>query len=421
MDILLLGANGFIGRHLEHALLQAGYRVRRGVHAGPARCRVRDVIVDYAKDQRVDDWVPRLSSVGAVINAVGILTESRDQRFEDIHVKAPQALFQACVQAGITKVIQISALGADEAATSQYHLSKKAADDFLASLDLNWVVVQPSLVYGCDGASSQMFRTIASLPLIPVPGEGMQALQPIYVDDLCACVVRLLDSSAPKRCRIPLVGPYPIAYRTLLGTYREKLGLPPGRFMNIPLSLLKFAAHVTRWFPGSALTPETLAMLERGNTADPAMTKRLLGQCPRPINSFLTPKGSAELRLKAQLGWLVPLLKFSIALLWIFSGVVSLGVYPIGDSLKLLAALGLQGATALFSLYGLAALDIALGLAVCFKPGRTLWATMFALVLFYSIGIAIFLPEYWLHPFMPVGKNLPILAILVLLYTLEKC
>ena len=83
-----------------------------------------------------------------VVNAVGILRESGNATFQALHVDAPVALFHACVQADVKKVVQISALGADTEAASRYHLSKKHADDTLAELPIRWVIMQPSLVFG---------------------------------------------------------------------------------------------------------------------------------------------------------------------------------------------------------------------------------------------------------------------------------
>jgi uncharacterized protein YbjT (DUF2867 family) len=102
-------------------------------------------------------------------------------------------------------VIQVSALGADAGAASRFHLSKRAAaDGFLATLNLEWVIVQPAFVYGLDG-TSRMFRQIASLPLLPVPGSGQQSIQPIHIDDLCLAMVHLLVAGAVIRRRIPLI------------------------------------------------------------------------------------------------------------------------------------------------------------------------------------------------------------------------
>jgi uncharacterized protein YbjT (DUF2867 family) len=146
--ILLTGASGFIGRHLAHTLLAHGHDViatsRRPGQA--ARPGLREVAADFSRDIEPAAWLPRLVGVDVVINAVGILRESPGQRFDLLHDRAPRALFAACADAGVKLVIQLSALGADQHATSRYHMSKKAADDYLRGLGLPAVILRPSLV-----------------------------------------------------------------------------------------------------------------------------------------------------------------------------------------------------------------------------------------------------------------------------------
>src|SRR5215210_925495 len=192
--VLLLGATGFIGRRLLEVLRDAGYGVVCGVRDAAAIPQCRCIPVDFMRDQDEADWLPRLAGVDFVINAVGILRESSRATFDSLHVAAPVAVFRASASAGVKKIVQISALGADDAAVSRYHLSKKRADDALAALDVPWVIVQPSLVFGEGGESAALFSRLAAYPIVPVPGDGAQQIQPVHLDDLAAAIVRVLDS-----------------------------------------------------------------------------------------------------------------------------------------------------------------------------------------------------------------------------------
>lgn len=110
------------------------------------------------------------------------------------------------------------------------------------------------------------------------------------------------------------------------------------------------------------------------------------------------------------------LVRYTLALVWLVTGALSLGIYPQQQSLQLLERVGLRGDVALLALYGAAALDVALGWLTLASPAPWLWKTQAALVVAYSLVIACCLPEYWLHPFGPVLKNLPILLLLWLLH-----
>lgn len=105
-----------------------------------------------------------------------------------------------------------------------------------------------------------------------------------------------------------------------------------------------------------------------------------------------------------------------LAIIWLATGILSLGIFPQQDSLALLEPVGLQGTAGLVALYGAAGLNILLGILTLTHPSRVLWQMQAALVVTYSVIIAFCLPQYWLHPFGPVLKNLPILLLLWLLH-----
>jgi hypothetical protein len=173
--------------------------------------------------------------------------------------------------------------------------------------------------------------------------------------------------------------------------------------------------------PGSPLTPDTLAMLTRGNTADAGATTHLLGHPPRDVASFVEqPRAERQL---AQLGWLLPLLRISIAVVWLWTAWVSAFVYPVQDSFELLARTGVPLMLAPLMLYGASAFDLAMGIASLALPRRHrrwLWLAQIALIGFYTVVIACKLPEFIWHPYGPLSKNLPMLAAIWMLYELEK-
>ncbi len=72
------------------------------------------VVCDFARDIQPEDWLPRLADIDVVVNCAGILREVKGQTFDAVHRAAPCALFDACVQAGVKRVVQVSALGHPE-------------------------------------------------------------------------------------------------------------------------------------------------------------------------------------------------------------------------------------------------------------------------------------------------------------------
>jgi uncharacterized protein YbjT (DUF2867 family) len=433
MRILLTGATGFIGHHLLHALLAEGHDVvcavrhpeRRGTL--PDHPRLTAIQADFAHDTDKSAWLARLSGMDAVINTVGIFRERGTQTFENLHTRTPRALFAACAESDdVHMVVQLSALGADEQADTAYHLSKKAADDYLATLPIRAVIVQPSLVYGPDGASARVFKAMASLPFALRLGDAPQLVQPIHVDDVVAAIVTLLrqrlyadraDGGTVRR--IALVGPQALPFVDYLATLRRAMGMNRLRVLPLPGFVARLLARVGGWLPGALLDPDALRMLDRGSAADPGPTLRLLGRPPRAIASFVVDPGAE--RARAKLDWLLPVLRLAIASVWIATAIVSAFIYPAGASYELLARSGIPEHLRPLMLYGAALFDLLLGWSTLFlRRRRWLWLMQLALIGFYTIVIALRLPEFLIHPYGPLTKNLPMLAAIWLLYELER-
>ena len=254
----------------------------------------RFVLGDFAWDVDPAVWQPRLTGVDAVVNAVGILRQAPGQSFSALHIQTPRALFAACAEMGIDKVVQISALGADDGARSRYHVSKANADRYLMSLPLAWVILQPSLVFGEGGASARLFTTLASLPVVPLPGAGAQRVQPVHVDDVAAlCVNALADASIARRV-IPVVGPRAYSVRELSLEVRRRLGLVPTRALAVPEAVMHLAGRFAERVARIPLDTETLQMLARGNEASTEAMTAALGRAPRCALSFLSSPRSCH-------------------------------------------------------------------------------------------------------------------------------
>ena len=431
MRILLTGASGFIGQHLLQALLADGHHVVCAVRTPTTSSdpRLSYVRADFAKDTDKSVWLARLSGIEAVVNTVGIFRESGSQTFERLHLETPRALFAACAESDhVRMVIQLSALGADADADTRYHLTKRAADEYLATLPLRAWIVQPSLVYGKEGTSARVFKGLASMPFAVRFGDAPQLVQPVHIDDVVGAILALLNGRIPQRpapaagvtaLRVPLVGPEALPFTDYLARLRGAMGMNKLRVLPLPGALARLVAKCGRWLPGGLLDEEALRMLDRGNTGDPAVIAGLLGRPLTTIDAFVAdPRAERTL---AKLAWLLPLLRWSIVAVWIATAIVSFGVYPVEASYDLLARTGIPPALQPPMLYGAASFDLLLGLGIAFLPRRRpLWLAQLGLIGFYTVVIAFKLPEFLLHPYGPLTKNLPMLAAIWLLYELEE-
>ncbi len=110
------------------------------------------------------------------------------------------------------------------------------------------------------------------------------------------------------------------------------------------------------------------------------------------------------------------LMRYTLALIWLITSLLSAGIYPIVASLALLEKVGFTGNIALFLLFAATTLDFILGTLTIAYPSKLLWQIQAVLIISYSIIIACYLPVYWLHPFAPALKNIAILMLLWLLH-----
>lgn len=429
LKVLVTGADGFIGRQVVAALRAAGHAVLRGVRpASSSRGEREDTIgCDFGRDLAIETWLPRLAGVDAVINCAGILRATRHGSFEAVHVAVPLALFGACERAGLRRVIQVSALG--DPADGEFIASKHRADAQLATLDLDWIVLRPSLVYSPRGSygGSSLLRAMAATPaVLLLPGSGRQALDPLDADDLAALVVRLLKPGAPRRQTIEVVGPETLSLEDYLRAWRAWLRIPPPRLvLRVPKRLVALVAATGEWLGSGPLGRTMHAMLARGNVGGPdsrRATAAALGRLPRPLRESLAAQPSfVQDRWQARLHLLAPLLRIALALMWILSAWVGYRTPP-EQVTQLLgeAGIDLRGAAQPL-VVAASTVDLVLGLLFLVNWRPALTGTLMCLsVLAYTVFFGIWLPASWWDPLGGLLKNLALLPALLVAMVLAQ-
>lgn len=286
MKILVCGASGFVGRHLAHALQSAGHEVFRAVRKPQS---ARDIAVDFRNDTDSATWLPRLQGMDAVVNAVGVLRDNPGNPMQHLHSDTPRALFAACAQAGIKRIVHVSALGVGGSVPTPYFLTKQVAEQALHELpeSVRWLCLRPSIIYGEDGASARMFRQQASMPLLVLPLGGTQTMQPVHIDDICDAVVRWLGDEQARSQTVAAAGAEVTTMREMLDSYRAQMGHGAACHLSMPGALMRLAARIGDFIPSSPLCSDTLTMLIAGNAADVSAFAELLGRTPRSYREFI--------------------------------------------------------------------------------------------------------------------------------------
>ncbi len=420
MHVLIVGAGGFVGRHLAGRLHAAGVRITAAARNVSRTKRLlpnmRVIRCDLVQDTEAD-WLPRLAGIDAVVNCAGLIRDIGSS-YDAVHDRGARALFAACRSAGVPRVIQVSALGADPVGTTRYHRSKAAADTYLASLDprgqdMDWAVVRPSLIVGRGGHSTSLFAALAALPFPLRLGAGEWLLQPIHVDDLAEGIARLLDREDAIAATVDFVGPKPMTTDALTAALRHWLGLAPAPLLPVPGALIGLAARLGKAIGLGAVSPESLTMLKAGNTAPVHGFVAACGFRPAAVPDALArnPANPADVR-EARLAPLAPVLRILLAMVWLAGGLIPLLLTPWPRSMALLARVGIVGAAAWPVLITASLIDIAIGAALLLRL-RTREAAAAGIVVMagYSAILAIAFPHLWADPFGPLVKNLAVLGL----------
>ncbi len=199
--VALTGGSGFVGGHIQQRLLAAGWQVksltRRDSSFSEAGSGLTPVKGDLDSSSALAELV---SGADAVIHCAGLVAARRTGDFRRVNTEGTANLLKAATTGGHSpRFILISSLAAREPQLSPYARSKQQAEDRLRQIgtDLEWQVLRPPVVYGPgDRATLPLFSQFARGLALRPGGNGRFSM--IYVEDLAAAAVDLLEQSLPS-------------------------------------------------------------------------------------------------------------------------------------------------------------------------------------------------------------------------------
>lgn len=417
MRILLLGAGGFIGRHIMAELLQRGHAiaavVRQDRGLRNAFPNVHFEACDLAHMNDAVQWTPLLQGIDLIINAAGVL---RGRDMTGVHVEMPRALYQAATATGVRRAILISAISARPDVATDYARTKLEGERVLRDSGLSWTILRPSLVIG-DGSygGTSLLRGLAGLPLfVPLPGHGEFAFSPIHARDLARAVRIVGEDARFDGVTLEPAGPETLTLRDLLARYRSWLGIGKLRPLPVPLWIMRLFGRMGDLFGTGPIATNSLVQMIAGNAGDGEAFANAVGFRPRRLEEILRNQPSqVQDRWHARLFFLAPLTKMILVVLWLASA--WLGV-ACGATMAeaFVTALGWSPTLADPLRIGTSLLDA--GIAVLLLADRTARLSTIAqitAVAGYTLVLGIAMPHLWLDPLGPLLKNLPILALIL--------
>ena len=417
MRILITGATGLIGSSLSARLKSDGHDITGLARSAPKTRLHHDRFIeaDISKLVQASDWHAYLDGQDAVINCAGVLQDSPWDSASGVHAEGAAALFKACETLGVRRVIHFSAIGVDRGSLSTFSGTKLAGDEALTALDLDWVILRPSVVLGRPAfGGSALFRGLASFPVLPVPSAA-GPLQVVRLEDLVETVRFFLDEEAPARIAVDLAGPERLPFAAVVQTYRRWLGFGEAKVVRLPpwagavMYRLGDLVGLLGW--RTPIRSNARREIMRGAVGDNSAWIGMMGRAPRSLGHALAAEpASVQEKWFARLYSLKPLVIGVFALFWIATGLISLGPgWEVG--MELMREGGVAEIGPLLILAGATA-DIAIGLGIAFRRTAriALWAALGLSVVYVILG-TLLVPRLWADPLGPMLKIWPVMAL----------
>lgn len=289
-QVTVFGGTGYLGRHVVHHLVRAGYRVRVSVR-DPQPSLFRDTggaVEQTQVDVREETSVAAaIKGVDGVVNAVGLYVERGAATFEAVHAEGALHVARQSAGAG-AQLVHISGIGADLESESRYVRTRAAGEQNLRDAAPDAVILRPSVLFGPgDVFLHSLANLICYLPIVPLFGSGTTRVQPVYVEDVAEAIVRALANTESSGRVYELGGPRIYTYRELfeaLGRYlRRRRWLLP-----VPFFVWDIQAAVASLLPNPPLTRDQIALIRRDNVVGSNTgTFRDLGIKPHALEDVL--------------------------------------------------------------------------------------------------------------------------------------
>ena len=231
--VTVFGGSGFVGRHVVRELANRGWRVRVACRRPDLAYflqplgRVGQVTAVQANLRYPESVGNALREADAAVNLVGVLAEGGRQNFEAVHAFGAEAVGRAAAAAGITDVVQVSAIGADINSPAAYARTKARGEQAMLAAVPTAVILRPSVMFGPEDNFLNRFAAMArKLPVLPLVGADTK-FQPVFVGDVSKAIVTALEGGAKPGTIYEIGGPEVAAFRDLVGYVCAETGRNP--------------------------------------------------------------------------------------------------------------------------------------------------------------------------------------------------
>ena len=274
--VTVFGGSGFLGTQAVRQLAKAGWRIRVAVRNPSLAYDMRlhgdvgQIDVVQANVRNAPSVRRALEGATAALNLVGVLYETGRQGFQAIHAMGAKTVAEAAREAGVDRLVQVSALGADPNSASKYARTKAEGEAAARAVYPDAVIVRPSIVFGQDDDFFNRFAAMAMFsPALPLIGGGATRFQPVFVGDVGKALALAVTQAEAAGATYELGGPGVFTFRELMElvlkeTGRRRLLLPIPFALARPLGVA--GDLVARILP-PPVTSDQVKLLKADNVA----------------------------------------------------------------------------------------------------------------------------------------------------------
>jgi uncharacterized protein YbjT (DUF2867 family) len=274
--VTVFGGSGFIGRHVVRALAKRDFRIRIAVrrpdlagHLQPLG-RVGQIMPVQANLRYPASVEAAVRDAAIVINLVGILAKSGAQTFDAVQAEGAAAVARAAAAVN-ARLVHVSAIGADENASSHYARSKAAGEKAVLTADPSAVILRPSVVFGPEDEFTNRFAALARmLPFVPLIGGGATRMQPVYVGDVATAVANAVEGKARTGATYELGGPEVMTLREIQEFILRVIDRSRP-LVTLPFAIARMQSLFLQFAPQPLqLTPDQIELLRSDNVVSDA-------------------------------------------------------------------------------------------------------------------------------------------------------
>jgi len=274
MKILVTGATGYVATRLREVLRNDGHEVRLLVRKESAD-RVKTIVpqnayqIVYGNVFETNTCLHACDGCDAVVHLVGIIREfpSKGITFDEVHRVATANIIDAAKRTGVERFVHMSALGARDDAPSAYHRTKRAGERIVEDSGLQWTIFRPSWIFAPGDGLGRIIKDVVRKPVIPLIDGGRALVQPVFLDDVCACFARSLRMPETQGKIYEIGGPDRVSYREIFEQAASCAGRK-ARTVSVPAGTIRPAMVLLQRFRSFPLTLDELRMLSEDNICE---------------------------------------------------------------------------------------------------------------------------------------------------------